>query len=361
MSRIPDDPGAVVARLLACTLAAVGAAGCGNSLPIRAVDYRLPPAVLAPVSAAGVTDATGEFGALFCSVLEHVDELADVWGPCERYLETTAGATVELGEIPDDYRVLVISGVLSECVSETLTAFSEARRHLDREHGMTVEYIDVPAYGSSAYNGRVIADHIKRQRAQDPRRYLVVGFSKGVPDTLEGIVADAEAREGVAGLITVSGAIGGSRLADLIEDQMGELISRLSEDDCDRGDDGAFRSLRRSVRQEFLASQQWPVVPSYSIVGIAGPETTSKINQPTFEYLSRFALEQDGQVIAWESIVPGGTFLGAAKADHWGIAMPFDRVDDPWVREFIDRSRYPRTALLEAAVRFAIDDLGEEA
>jgi hypothetical protein len=63
-------------------------------------------------------------------------------------------------------------------------------------------------------------------------------------------------------------------------------------------------------------------------------------------------------VIADDAVVPGGTFLGIARADHWAIALPFDEIADPVKRRralrWVDKNVYPRTALLEAIVRFVL-------
>ncbi|MGH9140888.1 MAG: hypothetical protein ACRD2I_07080 [Vicinamibacterales bacterium] len=64
-----------------------------------------------------------------------------------------------------------------------------------------------------------------------------------------------------------------------------------------------------------------------------------------------------------EAIVPGGQFLGRALGDHWAVAMPFTPNDQvtPRARRFIDRhiewNRFPRAALLEAAIRVVTEDL----
>jgi len=39
------------------------------------------------------------------------------------------------------------------------------------------------------------------------------------------------------------------------------------------------------------------------------------------------------------------------------VALPFDKMADGELLKFMDHSRYPRAALLEALVRFVIGDL----
>ena len=75
--------------------------------------------------------------------------------------------------------------------------------------------------------------------------------------------------------------------------------------------------------------------------------------------LGPYAKEHDSHIMEWEAIVPGGRFLGRAKGDHSAVAMPF--YGNPKVKKralkIIDRNRFPRPALIEAAVRIVAEDL----
>ncbi len=64
--------------------------------------------------------------------------------------------------------------------------------------------------------------------------------------------------------------------------------------------------------------------------------------------LSAWDKQNDGQLLKTDAIVPESTYLGAALTDHLGIALAFEK----------DKPSYPRAALLEAMVRFVLDDLG---
>ena len=77
--------------------------------------------------------------------------------------------------------------------------------------------------------------------------------------------------------------------------------------------------------------------------------------RPSWRRLSIHAKEQDGQIVAWEGVLPGAKYLGAARADHWAIALPFDEAPDP--PKAIDRNHFPRDALLEAIVRYVSADV----
>jgi hypothetical protein len=67
---------------------------------------------------------------------------------------------------------------------------------------------------------------------------------------------------------------------------------------------------------------------------------------------STYSIDQDSQMIAEEAIIPGARFLGAAKGDHWALALPFWEHPNQTIRRKVDHNRYPRTVLLEAIVRY---------
>jgi len=93
-------------------------------------------------------------------------------------------------------------------------------------------------------------------------------------------------------------------------------------------------------------------VPGYSLVASSTLAETSSVLQPMWKRLSTYAKEQDGEVVAWEAILPGGKYLGSMRADHWAIALPFDTL-----YKGIDRNRFPRDAMFEAMIRFVSSDI----
>jgi len=324
---------------------------------LHRVEYRLPGTALFPLAAAGVEDRSAEYGGLFCSVLRHVGTEGGPWGGCADYIETPGPADLDLPPLPTDYRILVVPGLLGQCLSPEFQAFSDALAHLRGKHGVTAEYMDVPAMGSCEHNAGIIAEHLRKRIPADPGKYIVVGYSKGACDLMVMLAAYPEVRGAVAALVTVSAAIGGSRLPDMTPDSVPRLIGRLGADRCDMGDGGGIESLRRSVRQAFLRDHPDPIVPTYSLVAVSDETTTSRALKPLCRKLSLISLDQVAQVISSEGIAPGARFLGVLRADHWAVAMPFELGDHAAARRLVDHNHFPRTALLEAAIRMVVADL----
>jgi len=331
------------------------ALACGK---LPRVEYALPGAALVPYAAAGIEDRSAEFGAIFCTVLAHAGAEGGPWGGCSDYIEAPGPPGVDLPPVPTDLRVLVVPGILAQCFSPGLQAFSDAFAHLREKHGVTAEYLDVPALGSCEQNAAVVAGHLRQAIAADARKFIVVGYSKGACDVMTALVSFPEVREAVAALVTLAGPVGGSRVPDLTAPWMARFMDRKVSERCDRGDGGGLESLRRPVRQAFLRENPVPIVPTYSLVAVSGEENTSRGLRSFWKKLSMISRDQDGQVIASEGIPPGARFLGVLRGDHWAIAMPFElRDEDSFLRKLGDQNHFPRTALLEAVFRLVASDL----
>ncbi len=103
----------------------------------------------------------------------------------------------------------------------------------------------------------------------------------------------------------------------------------------------ARQALQFLVREEVLVSRQG------SGTYVAEPKLT-------YDPL------QDGQLTRQDAIVPGSTYLGVAKGDHFAVALPFDKSSDATIKTGMDKTKYPRGALIESLLRFVTDDLAKK-
>ena len=312
--------------------------------------------ILVMLMANSGTDRRTAFADVFCSVLrdEHPDD--GTWGDCSQYLEAKPdGETSKLSPIPNKYRVLVLPGFMSSCVSST-EALGKGQEHLRKEHGLDVEYLSLPN-DSSENNGKLISDYIRKHAAEDPRKYIVIGYSKGAPDLQVGLAHDPEAAKSVAAFVSLAGAVGGSPVANTIPALIDRYTKSLNLGGCQGDIAQAAKSLRSDVRHTFLAEHPDPMVPTYSVSALSDPTNTSKLLWEAWQILSAYDKQQDSQLTKQDSIVPGSTFLGAARADHLAIALAFEDSPEAQIKSFMDHNHYPRTTLMESIVRFVINDL----
>jgi hypothetical protein len=270
-------------------------------------------------------------------------------------METAAANPVELAPLSNKYRVLIVPGFMSACAS-SLPAFQEGQEHLRQKHGMDVELLSVPNDSSEA-NAHRIAEYVSGKMQADKRRYIVVGYSKGAPDVQVALAQEPGMVESVAAFISVAGAVGGSPVVDALPAQFQRLTSLLQLGKCEGDLTAAVRSLSRNVRQAFLASHPESPVPAYSIVATSSRTNTSKALLEAWRLLEVFDPKQDSQFTAADAILPGSKFLGAALADHLAIALPFEKSKELSILNVIDHGHFPRAALLEALVRFVVQDL----
>jgi len=300
-------------------------------------------------------DRSVAFGELFCAVLQQVKPDAGDWGACSQYLEGAQEGKVTLEPLSAQYRVLIVPGVMSSCASEA-PAFQEGQEHLRKKYGMTVDLITMPN-DSSENNAKLITSFLKEQRQKDPRKFILVGYSKGAPDAQVALAEDPEAAADVAAFISVAGAVGGSPIADVLPAAAERWMNALHLTNCQGDVNAAFKSLRRDVRQAFLARYPNPIVPSYSLAAVSEKSNTSKMLQQSWMVLAAYDTKQDSTLTKFDTLVPGGAYLGSARADHLAVALPFEFLTDSSIRAVMDQNHYPRAALLEALIRFVVQDL----
>ena len=303
-------------------------------------------------------DLVVPFSDLFCSVLKQNNPDTGEWGACSQWIEAPGKETVNLGKLAggDKYRVVIVPGFFSSCFPEA-PAYIEAHDYMKKQFGYQVDVFGVPN-DASEDNAAKIAAYLKAEAAKDSRQFIVLGYSKGGPD-LQVMLADyPDLRPRIAAFLSVAGASGGSRMADaapaMAEKYMNQFsISKACQGDVAKG----FRSLQRRVRMDFLARNPNPYVPTYSLPAIANKDNMSKALANAAPIIAAFDRDNDGQLTRADAIVPGSKLLGAARSDHFALALPFEKAKGSQFGAMMDKNRYPRAALLEAMVRLVVQDL----
>ena len=295
------------------------------------------------------------FADLFCSVLTQKNPDTGDWGACGQYFEGASHSDLKLGAVATKYRVLIVPGIMSSCVSDT-PAFQEGQKALKDQYNVSVSLLQVPNDPSES-NAKLIANYLSSQSWTDSRKWIVLGYSKGAPDVMVALAKEDGVAQNVAAFVSVAGAVGGSPIADVMPEAADKWIRQYNMKGCQGDLAAGFKSLQRGVRAAFLAAYPRMPVPSYSIVTRSDATNTSKTLLQTWRLLQTFGPVQDGQLLKDDAIVPASTLLGTALADHFAVALPFDKSTDSMIRGGMDKTRYPRAALLEAIVRFVSSDL----
>ena len=339
------------AALICVSIVCTGA--CSFGVGPR-VTYHLPGIFTAPFGMQA-TDGSTTFGQVFCATLTHLDPSHADWGACQDYLHArVTEQPPPADEITAGWQVLIVGGIFSHCFEDQhVYAFEQGRQHLETVHHLRTHVLTVGSVDAPERNAEVIAAYLK----DHPGKYIAVGHSKGAVDLMVALQNHETARENIAALVSVAGAISGSRLIDFGKDTTIVGFRKAVRDsglgDCRIEDHGGIDSMRRDARNAFLRT--WKPASSlrtYSLVGVVDKDHTSTPLHTMWQLQSIYSIDQDSQMVAEEAIIPGARFLGAAKGDHWALALPFWEHPNQTIRTKVDRNRYPRTALLEAIVRY---------
>ena len=348
---------------LLALLPAIIMSGCSTA-PLMRYTTETQPAVMVPVSQAGIRDERGRFREIFCAVLAKRGAALPDERPCEEALvhvgaeSAGTGRPIELGPSRRRLIAAVVPGVGWDCFSDWLDLKQSVAGHL-RQFGYDQITLEVDGLSSSANNARQLRSAIMQPAFDsDEPRLVLIGYSKGAPDILEALVSYPEIQARIAAVVSVAGAIGGSPLANDATQSQLALLQHWPGARCPPGDGGAIESLRPETRKAWLAQHALPPgIPYYSLVTFPQPERISSILRSSYKKLSRVDARNDSQVLFYDQLVPGGALLGYLNADHWALAVPIARSHTMLGSTLVEHNDYPREALLEAILRMVEKDL----
>lgn len=337
-------------------------AGCTPS-PILKYDLQTPPLALVPIGYAGISDQRARFREIFCVVQkDHGAQFPDD-RPCDQALHRlndepgAAGKPVHLGNARLPIRFVIVPGLMEECVSGFIKPFSDARPHLEAI-GFKTDLVMVGGLTDSAHNARQIRDAVERMGRPADEKLVFIGYSKGAADILEALGRFPDLAERTAAVVTLAGVVSGTPIADGVPKFFEKLADTLFAGKCPPGEGEAFQSLRRSERLAWLAANRPPAsVKFYSLAAFAQHGDISLILRSSYDQLALVDPRNDSQVVFHDALVPGGALLGYLNADHWAVAMPFNREHPTLADALVTRNAFPREVLLEAIARFVEESL----
>jgi hypothetical protein len=267
--------------------------------------------------------------------------------------------------------VLLVPGMFGDCVDTQSVPFGDGLTRTRERSAVDAygQYADLgllgirlillPGRASSATNGALVAQAIRDESTRPGvQRIVLLGYSKGTADALQAL-AQLQARGGipssVKALVSVSGAVMGTPIAELFE-RLYETASPLVQPlNCSPSDGRDLASLTRRERVAWLVAHPPPEgLHDYSITAYAARDQIAPLLRPFYDQLSAVDLRNDGQMLASDAILPRSVLLAEARADHWDVALPRDRHPNPFMRSLSTGRAYPREALFRAMLKWAI-------
>jgi hypothetical protein len=352
-------------------------AGCVQA-PVLSYEPTEPPIASLPLTAVGVVDGRNHFSLNFAkelAALEHVGA-SDVerWIHWSRTPASTSQSTSSLHGVS----VLVVSGIFGDCVSDqslpfsdgvartTATNLTEGYAYLATSGLRRVRAINVRGRASSMTNGEVIAETIY-QEAKDPSvsRIILVGYSKGAPDTLHALelLRSIGLPQLPISFVSLSGVVMGTPIADTHEELYNKLATNFNELECTASDGQEITSLTRRERIRWLTNH--PPSPEFNLYSVVAHTSSNNISpglRPFYRRLAKLDLRNDGQVLASDAVLPGSTLLAEVNSDHWTYVLPL-RGHPSWlVSTAAAELHYPRAEFFRALIHTIVelDTLKEE-
>lgn len=341
------------ARLAGTAFLAATLAGCAAlpSIPHAVADFPgVPPE----------RDLRAEYRAAACPRIDAA------FGPCERIVLREAdertlpapGPVRAPGSLPSRYRIGLVPGLFAQCLAPIAKAFGDVDAGL-RARGYAVTYLEVAGRGTATRNAKLLAEHL-RASGDDPRPVILFAYSKGLTDALQFVVAYPEEAKQVAAIVSIAGAANGTPLADAYRDAYRDWLARLPMPGCATSDGAEIDDLRPEVRRAWWERHAGAVrVPVFSLVTSPTVERLSFGLQRAHASLSEIDTRNDGKILWYDQLVPGGYLLGFVNADHWAVATPLD-ASLPLLA-FLFRDQLPRLALVEGALEVVAGVLAREA
>jgi hypothetical protein len=315
----------------------------------------------APTKMAGILDGRSRFRYIYCTIqADHGSELPDnrscddaLWHMDDE--QAYDGTKYKNPAQPIKLKIAVIPGIFGECIKNIARPFADALNYMHVKYGYHGEVVKISGRASSRNNALELKTALEKMSIESNEKLVLIGYSKGTTDVLEMLVAYPETHSKIYAFVSLAGVVGGSPVADFLDKFYFKYLKNFPNNNCPPKDHGEVVDLTTWRRQQWLdnnLSKLPNTIKYYSVPGIASQNMVSTILLPSYQFLSSIDIRNDGQVIYTDAIIPGSTLLGYVKADHWAIALPFDRNPHSHLSAFINKNEFPREVLLESIVRY---------
>ncbi len=319
----------------------------------------------------GAKDGRTRFREIYTAVNDAKGKTLPDWREVENalhHMDDQGPATdvpVNLDPFSGNIWVVAVGGYLSACMRWVAPVFGDALSHLKGLGANTTTALVAGRCGT-VYNSEIVRDTIDSLPLGKNDKVIIIAHSKGVLDTMEMIDRFPQTAKRINAFIGVTGAVGGSPLATELPYVLRKILVNTPLPTCSTGDKLALHDLDPKIRKDFLSRFAMPEhIKALSIAAWPTKDGGRDDMSTGFRFmrtiLDRHDVANDGQVLVRDMIIPGSTMLGIMDADHAAVAMPFARNNSLGAKVasglLRDHNPFPREIMVEATVRFALEDM----
>ena len=286
--------------------------------------------------------------------------------PCDAYLWRLSGEvapTFPAASLPTHrpaLRLIIVRAAFSDCFADSALPFAAGVTKL-RGLGYPIDVLMVSGRSSSAHNAKQIEVAMDRLTLNPDEKLVLLGYSKGVPDILEFLDASPLWSQRIGAVVSVSGVINGTPLADHYAKLYDMFFAkRDAMKACPPGDGGVVDSLTHERRLGWIATHELPGnIRYFSLASYTLRQNVARALAFTWDELAKIDPRNDGQVLAQDQILPGSTVLGYVNVDHWNIAIHVEKELPFLAGHAANVAPFPQADLLEAMVLYLNESLNE--
>ncbi len=331
-----------------------------------------PPVMLSPLGMPPASDDRPQFRNVLSAVVaqrqgQYPDE-RQVDGILHDLGEAPPAPTpVPLPDTPSDLVVIIVSGVLWECVSDVALPFGRGKSvDVATEYDYllprysAIDVVHVRGIATSEHNAKIVEEAIRNHSSA--ANVIVVAYSKGLPDTLEALRRMGNTTpSNLRAVVSVAGVASGSPLADWLNRYKAILALLPTPGACSHINENFLKSISRDRCLHWLADH-WSSMPQgiryYSLVTFVQPKKMHWFLRMLYAKLAEVEPRNDSHMLIHDQVLPGAKLIGYLKADHWAVALPFNRSwHSFWNWLLRNHNAFPREVLFEAILRYVEDDL----
>lgn len=331
-----------------------------------------PPLTLFPLGLPPAHDERSQFRNLLGAVVDQREGRYPDGRTLEEILhnlgeDAVPPVPVDLPETPSELVVVIVSGVLWECVSDVALPFGRGASvdpateydYLKPRYA-TIDVVHVRGIATSEHNARIVEAALRKHK--DAAGVIVVAYSKGLPDTLEALRRmGGDTPRNLRAVVSVAGVVSGSPLADWLNRYKKVLELLPTPGACSHVNENFLKSISRDRCLHWLR-KNWHTLPQgiryYSLVTFVKPQRMHWFLRMLYAKLAEVEPRNDSHMLIHDQVLPGAALLGYLKSDHWAVALPFNRSKRSlWNRLLRHNNAFPREVLFEAILRYVEEDV----